>query len=188
MSTRNEKRRRVRDRVAAIAIELFRTRGYEETTVEQIADQAGVSPRTFYRYFGSKDGVLGAMGLALIDDALERLTSSDPTVLDLTEALATVLEEQLEDPDYARRLQALRADHPAAERMPFWRHRYAERLADGLAAAAGTPRPTYAQRVRAHTAVQCLAIAVDELVLHRPEVPLPRLLRDAVDALGIRTA
>lgn len=187
MGTRHEKRRQLRERVAATAINLFRIHGYEETTVDQIAAEAGVSPRTFYRYFKSKDGVLGAMGIAVIDRAIHRLTSTgetDPTVLEITEALAAVLEEEFEDQKYAHGLHAMREEHPAAEGMPVWRHRYAERLADGLAAAAGSPRPTYAQRVRAHTAVHCVAVAVDELVLHRPEVPLGRLLREAVDALA----
>jgi AcrR family transcriptional regulator len=188
VGTRHEKRRGTRERVAATAIALFRAQGYEATTVEQIAAEAGVSPRSFYRYFEAKDGVLGAMGIDAIDKALERLGRGEPTVLEITEALAAVLEEELEDPSYAHGLHAMREDQPAAERMPVWRHRYAERLAGGLAAAAGSPRPTYVQRVRAHTAVHCLAIAIDELVLHRPEVPLHDLLREAIDALAVRTA
>lgn len=44
--------------IAAAALELFEQRGYEDTTVEQIAEAAGVSLRTFYRYCSSKDEVL----------------------------------------------------------------------------------------------------------------------------------
>jgi AcrR family transcriptional regulator len=40
------------------ALLLFATRGYEATTTEEIADAAGVSPRTVFRYFPTKDSIL----------------------------------------------------------------------------------------------------------------------------------
>ena len=46
------------DEIVGTAIELFTRNGLEETTVDAIADAAGCSRRTFYRYFGSKEDVL----------------------------------------------------------------------------------------------------------------------------------
>jgi AcrR family transcriptional regulator len=49
------------------AVELCDRQGFERTTVDQIAAIADVSPRTFSRYFATKD----AIALALIDDAID---------------------------------------------------------------------------------------------------------------------
>lgn len=50
----------VRERIAAAGRELFVSQGYDRTTVEAIAERAGVARRTFFRYFRAKDDVLFA--------------------------------------------------------------------------------------------------------------------------------
>jgi len=47
-----------RVRIASAARDLFASRGYEETTVEAIAERAGVARRTFFRHFRSKDDAI----------------------------------------------------------------------------------------------------------------------------------
>ncbi|MFD7323040.1 TetR family transcriptional regulator [Streptomyces sp. NPDC059875] len=48
-------RLKMRRELAAAAMELFATKGYEATTVDEIAAQAGVARRTFFRHFRSKE-------------------------------------------------------------------------------------------------------------------------------------
>ncbi len=55
---RAQNRDRTRQALAEAAIELFAAQGYVATTVEQIANLAAVSPRTFFRHFDSKEDVL----------------------------------------------------------------------------------------------------------------------------------
>ena len=57
---RDRHRIETRTHLADAAVRLFSTRGYEATGVDDIADAAGVSLRTFFRYFGGKDDVLFA--------------------------------------------------------------------------------------------------------------------------------
>jgi AcrR family transcriptional regulator len=55
---RERKRRQTRQKLISTAMRLFEERGYEQTTVAEIAAAAGVSTKTFFNYFASKDEVL----------------------------------------------------------------------------------------------------------------------------------
>lgn len=57
---RERKRRETHDRIAKAAIKLFLKLGYEETTMDAIAEAADVSRRSLFHYFSSKEDVLFA--------------------------------------------------------------------------------------------------------------------------------
>ena len=68
LGLRERKKRRTRATLINAAVELCDRQGFERTTVDQIAAIADVSPRTFSRYFATKD----AVAVALVDEVLGR--------------------------------------------------------------------------------------------------------------------
>ncbi len=54
----DRRRRLVRADIGRVAINLFAARGFDTVTVDDIADAAGISQRTFFRYFATKDEVV----------------------------------------------------------------------------------------------------------------------------------
>ncbi|MDR6659367.1 AcrR family transcriptional regulator [Tardiphaga robiniae] len=55
---RERKRRETLARIAEVGLRLFITKGYENTTLEAIAEAAGISRRTFFYYFKSKEEII----------------------------------------------------------------------------------------------------------------------------------
>jgi AcrR family transcriptional regulator len=70
---RTRRRRLVQDDVARIAIRLFLERGYDTVSVDEIAEAAGMSQRTFFRYFPTKDEVLRRYRRSLQQGLIEAL-------------------------------------------------------------------------------------------------------------------
>lgn len=81
---RERKKQRTRAMLVDAAVTLCIERGYHNTTVEEIAAAAEVSPRTFSRYFPTKDAVMMTVLDDLVDAAVTALAVIDPEVPPLT--------------------------------------------------------------------------------------------------------
>jgi AcrR family transcriptional regulator len=108
-SLRERTRHAVRDELMRVALDLFRAHGYAETTVDEIAAAAGMSKRSFFRYFTSKEAVVLG-GLERIGELLAARLAQLPAELPAWPALRATLEFAVEyrDNDPERGLAELR--------------------------------------------------------------------------------
>src|SRR3954454_84004 len=70
-----DSRQQRRARIEKTALELFRAKGFEQVTVEDVCAEAGVAPATFYRHFGTKEEVVFAYWDGFLE-ALRRATDA----------------------------------------------------------------------------------------------------------------
>src|SRR3954470_5783317 len=80
-----------RGRMRAAAIELYLERGFDETTVADIAERAGVTERTFFRHFADKREVL-FVGSEQLQSAVVAAIIASPPSLSPLETAATAME------------------------------------------------------------------------------------------------
>ncbi len=82
---RERKKQKTRDTITTVALALFAERGYEQTTIADIAEAAEVSPRTVFTYFPSKEDIL-FWNLSEVQDQLANALRERPegaTTLDV---------------------------------------------------------------------------------------------------------
>ena len=104
-----------RGRLGQAAFELFLERGFEQVTVAEIAERAGLTERTFFRYFADKREVLFAGSeafQALFVSSVENAPGSAPPIDAVAAALYAQAAQFMEHPAAVRRRQAIIAAHP----------------------------------------------------------------------------
>jgi len=166
-----------RERLQAVALDLFEQRGFDSVTVEDIAAGAGVSHMTFFRHFGSKDRVLLddpfdpmiAMAVAATDPAL-------PAVERVAGGMMSVLPhiDPADDPALRRRLR-IAVGHPALEGGMAANTRATQ---DAIVATADTPDARRELRIAAAGCLGALMVALLEWAVDDSDATLA----DAVGA------
>ena len=184
---RQRKKAETRDRIRGCALRLFLERGYDATTVEQIAAAAGVSHMTFFRYFPAKeDVVLSDSYDPLIAARLEQTPATWPLLQRIRAVLVQGLAQVYEaDRDTLLAQNKLIAATPAL-RDRLWADQIATQqfFLDVLVGAEPDHRPSLQARV---TVAACLAAASTAILawVENDGTPeLPELLDQAFETLA----
>jgi AcrR family transcriptional regulator len=178
---RERKRAKTRARLAAAALDCFERKGFEESTVAEIAEAADLSPRTLFRYFASKEDLVFAPAgdyQSVLRTALRERPISEPPLEALKQALlafADHLERHKREVVRGRRVIASSPtlQKREAEESKAW----TQALAREVAAREGAPEAT-----ERHLNLTLLAIAPTAAAMAgwaKESLPLPVLLERA---------
>ena len=178
-----------RGRLERAALELYGERGFEQTTVAEIAARAGLTERTFFRHFADKREVLFA-GAGILQDLLVSTLASTPDSAAPIDAVAAALEAAgallQERRDYARQRQAvIAANVDLQERELIKLASLASALAGALRRR-GVTEP--AASLAAEAGIAVFRIAFELWVSEASQADLPQLIRESFDELKAVTA
>jgi AcrR family transcriptional regulator len=178
-----------RGRLEQAAMELFLERGFEQTTVTEIAGRAGLTQRTFFRHFADKREVLfggsGALQELLVSTLASAPESAAPidAVAAALEAAAAGLQERRE---YSRQRQAvIAANQELQERELIKLASLSAALAEALRQR-GVTDP--AASLAAEAGIAVFRIAVERWQNDTGQRDLVQLMRESLDALKATAA
>jgi AcrR family transcriptional regulator len=178
-----------RGRLEQAALALYGERGFEQTTVAEIAARAGLTERTFFRHFADKREVLFA-GAGSLQDLLVSTLASTPdsaapidAIAAALEAAGTLLQERRE---YARQRQTvIAANAELQERELIKLASLSAALADTLRRR-GVRDP--AASLTAEAGIAVFRIAFELWINESNQRDLPQLIRESLDELKAVTA
>ena len=184
---RERKKERTRRLLADLALDLFEARGFDGTTVDDIAAAAEVSPRTFFRYFAAKDEALFDRAAGVQEQFRALLASrpaDEPLLVALREIGNALISGELVDEDRVRRVVAL------VHTEPVLRGRYEALmgtieadLTDWAASRLGVPPSDMRPRLLAAAVLAARRVAMD-VWLESPGVDLSSQVSRAIDLLA----
>ena len=117
-SLRDRRKRRTAEAIVAAALELFAERGFERTTVDQIAAAADISRRTFFRYFADKEELFFAEDerlLEVVEATLDAAPAGEPVLELARRATRALAAHSVADPERRLARERLIAATPALQ-------------------------------------------------------------------------
>ena len=173
-----------RGRLERAALELYVERGFEQTTVAEIAERAGLTERTFFRYFADKREVLFA-GSGTLRDLMAGALAGAPESAAPIEAVAAALQTAgaliQERREYSRQRQAVIAANAALqERELIKLAALASALAEALRQR-GVGEP--AASLTAEAGIAVFKIAFERWHSEPGQPELPQLISEALGEL-----
>ena len=178
-----------RGRLELAALALYGERGFENTTVAEIAARAGLTERTFFRHFADKREVLFS-GADALQELLVSNVAAAPDSIGPIDAVGAALEAAgallQERREYARQRAAIiAANTELRERELIKLASLASAIADALRRR-GVADP--AASLSAEAGIAVFRIAFERWVQETNQRDLPELIRDSLDELKAVTA
>jgi AcrR family transcriptional regulator len=178
---RARKRQQTRERLTRAAMALFLERGFDATTLDDIAAAADVSRRSFFHYFASKEDVVFAWQEEIITALIAAVAArpAGETMLTAAENAIAAMVRQL-DPSEAIAMARLKRDNPALQARNQVKYEMLERtLAEALGKRAGHKTERLQARLVAMIATGAMRIG-DELwtaggAREKPEAMVKRI-------------
>jgi AcrR family transcriptional regulator len=178
-----------RGRLEQAALDLYIERGFEQTTVAEIAKRAGLTERTFFRHFADKREVLFA-GAGLLQDFLVGTLATAPDSATPIAAVAAALEavgaRLQERREYSRQRQAVIAANAELQ------ERELIKLASLGSAMAGALRrrgvSDLAASLTAEAGIAVFKIAFERWISQASQRDLPQFIRESLDELKAVTS
>jgi AcrR family transcriptional regulator len=178
-----------RGRLEQAALELYAERGFEQTTVADIARRAGLTERTFFRHYADKREVLFG-GAGSLQDLLVSRVAGAPDSVPAMDAVAAALDAAgallQERRDYARQRQAIIAANAEL------RERELIKLASLASAIAATLRGRGvagpAASLTAEAGIAVFRVAFERWVDGANDRDLPALIRESLGELRAQVA
>ena len=183
-SLRDRRKRRTAEAIVAAALELFAERGFERTTIDQIAAAADISRRTFFRYFADKEELFFAEDERLLEVVEATLDAAPPgePVLELARRATRALAAR-STADRRRRLdrERLIAATPALQARRLAKNlRWEQAIAARLVARGSSEQEAL---LVPKLAMACFQTAYERWV-RDPGRDLPGLVDESFAALG----
>lgn len=190
---RQRARDAVREQIADVALELFAERGFEHVTVEEIATAAGISARSFFRYFPNKEDVLLSDPVetgTIVRDSFAARPADEPIWTSLRIAFDALVKD-VSDAEAKRGVLAMKliTNSPALRAHSLEKHHAWATMLTPLVLERLDPGPT--QKLRAETLIRaglaCFDVALAEWTAHDGAIPFEPLLDQAFDELARAT-
>ncbi len=189
MGLRDLARSSVRDHVADQAVRLFDERGFDATTIDDIAAAVGMSSRTFFRYFATKEDVViedPAPFGGVVRDAAAQRPDDESAWTALRRALDPVAEKAgAATEPWLRSMRVMMSTASLRARNTEKHNAWALMLEPVITARLDGPEDTRQYRARTviQAALACLDVALAEWTLRGGTVPLGTLLDEAFTAV-----
>ncbi len=176
------------DRLREAAMELYLERGFEQTTVADIAERAGLTARTFFRYFADKREVLFG-GAERLQAAMVTALESAPASASPIQAIAAALEaaaQLLTDHEFSQRRQSVITATAELRERELIKMASLSAALGGALHERGVPEPEASLAAEAGIAV--FRVAFERWVTAAPEPSLGHVMRESLAQLKLLTS